>query len=81
MSTTNYTKLGAREYMFTTEDTEVKTKSAYVCGDIRIQTLTQCIIFISFMYFMVRQYLSFLRVSASPRLRVNLYLPFPVYPC
>ena len=43
--------------MFTTEcteDTEVKTESAYVCGGIRIQTLTQSIIFISFMNFMVK---------------------------
>jgi len=31
-----------------------KQQSAYVCGGIRIQTLTQCIIFISFMNFMVK---------------------------
>jgi len=37
-----------------TECTEVKTESAYVCGGIRIHTLTQCIIFITFMSFMVK---------------------------
>ena len=36
------------------KDTEVKTESVFVCGCRRIQTLTQCIIFIAFMNFMVR---------------------------
>ena len=51
-------KQGTKESIFTTEfteDTEVKTELANYGGNSRNNSLTQCIIFISFMNFMVKK--------------------------
>ena len=51
-------KPGTKGSIFTTEfteDTEVKTESANCSGDSHNNSLTQCIIFISFMNFMVKK--------------------------
>ena len=65
---------GTRESIFTTEfteDTEVKTESANCSGDSRNNSLTQCIIFISFMNFMVKKAVlcDLLTLGLVPRLR------------